>query len=141
MTNLSPIDESFSGHTAPGTPSPPTQGYTVGRGPFSTGTSSGSQYTLDDLRRKLVKFVLPDEGHSTTIDVASCNGGVEVLEKVLKKFGKGSLRSDGNIDVSQTDEGGLMVDGWGVYMDMGQEDGPGTCLYGLFNVRSLLGIV
>jgi len=77
------------------------------------------------LRRKLVKFVLPDEGLSFTIDVASCTGGVEVLEKVLKKFGKGNSRVDGNTDVSHTEEGGLMVDGWGVYMDMGQDDGPG----------------
>lgn len=122
LTNLSPIDESFSSHVGT-TPSPPTQGYTVGRGPFASGTSNGP-YTLDDLRRKLVKFVLPDEGHSTTIDVASCHDGVEVLEKVLKKFGKGSLRSDGHIDVSHT-EGGLTVDGWGVFMDLGQEDGPG----------------
>ncbi|KAH9484209.1 Protein kinase byr2 [Psilocybe cubensis] len=123
-TTLSPIDESFSHHNSPGTPSPPTHAYTVGRGPFNPPTSSSSnQYTLDDLRRKTVKFVLPDEGLSFTIDVASCTGGVEVLEKVLKKFGKGSLRSDGNMDVSQTDEGGLMVDGWGVFMDLGQEVG------------------
>jgi mitogen-activated protein kinase kinase kinase len=70
------------------------------------------------LRRKLVKFVLPDEGLSFTIDVATCNGGVEVLERVLKKFDKNSLRSDGNLDVSQTDDGGLTVDGWGVFMEM-----------------------
>ncbi|PPQ86844.1 hypothetical protein CVT25_012563 [Psilocybe cyanescens] len=123
-TTLSPIDESFSHHNSPGTPSPPTHAYTVGRGPFNPPTSSSSnQYTLDDLRRKIVKFVLPDEGLSFTIDVASCTGGVEVLEKVLRKFGKGSLRSDGNMDISQTDEGGLMVDGWGVFMDLGQEVG------------------
>ena len=127
-SNLSPIDESFSLHaSASSTPSPPS--YSVGRGPFNP--SNNTQYSLDDLRRKLVKFVLPDEGLSFTIDVASCNGGVEVLEKVLKKFGKGSLRSDGNMDVSQTDEGGLTVDGWGVFMDMGQEDGPGMSTYAM----------
>ncbi|KAF8964044.1 hypothetical protein BDZ97DRAFT_1904602 [Flammula alnicola] len=121
--SLSPIEESFSARHSPPTPSPPTQGYTVGRGPFNTGASNNPPYSLDDLRRKLVKFVLHDEGHSSTIDVASCTGGVEVIEKVLKKFGKGSPRGD-DMDVSQTEEGGLMVDGWSVYMDMGQEDGP-----------------
>ncbi|KAF8197458.1 ste11-like protein [Pholiota molesta] len=75
------LSASFAAHSIAS-----TQGYTVGRGP------------------KLVKFILPDDGHSSTIDVASCTGGVEVLEK--------------------TEEGGLVVDGWGVYMDMGGEDGP-----------------
>lgn len=41
---------------------------------------------------------------SFTIDVATCNGGVEVLERILKEFDNGSLRSDGNLDVSQTDD-------------------------------------
>lgn len=126
-TNLSPIDESFSAHQSPPTPSPPTQGYTVGRGPFTSGPSNNQQLSLDDLRRKFVKFVLPDDGHSSTIDVASCTGGVEVLEKVLKKFGRCNPRSDESLDVSHTEEGGLVVDGWGVYMDMGGEDGPGMC--------------
>lgn len=81
---------------------------------------------MSDLRRKLIKFVLPDEGLSFTIDVATCSGGVEVLERVLKKIDKGSLKSDGNLDVSQTDDGGLAVDGWGVFMDIGQDVGSGT---------------
>lgn len=125
-TNLSPIDESFSAHHSPPTPSPPTQGYTVGRGPFSSGSSANAQYSLDDLRRKLVKFVLPDDGHSSTIDVTACTRGIEVLERVLKKFGKGNFKND--MEASQTEEGGLLVDGWGVYMDMGGEDGPGMIL-------------
>lgn len=128
-SNLSPIDESFAHHNSSGTPSPPTHAYTVGRGPFNPSAPVNAQYSLDDLRRKLVKFVLPDEGLSFTIDVASYTGGVEVLEKVLKKFGKGNSRIDENTDVSHTEEGGLMVDGWGVYMDMGQDDGPGTFPY------------
>lgn len=131
--NLSPIEESFVATST--TPSPPSQVYSVGRGPFNPTTpSSNTPYTLDDLRRKLVKFILPDEGLSFTIDVALCKGGVEVLEKVLKKFGKGGSRSsDGDtsgVDYGQTDEGGLSIDGWGVYLDMGQADGPGE----LFNV-------
>lgn len=130
--NLSPIEEAFSSqHNSSGSPSPPAQAYTVGRGPFnSSATSHNAPYSLDDLRRKLVKFVLPDDGLSFTIDVATCSGGIEVLEKVLKKFGKGGSRStdtDGSMDYSRMD-GGLSVDGWGVYLDMGQEDGPGEPL-------------
>ncbi|KAF8910967.1 hypothetical protein CPB84DRAFT_1763028 [Gymnopilus junonius] len=122
-SNLSPIDETFTHQSSSSTPSPPTHAYTVGRGPFNPG-SGGGQYSWDDLRRKIVKFVLPDDGSSFTIDVASCTGGVEVLEKVLKKFGKANPKSDGNMDVSHTEDGGLMVDGWGVFMDMGNEDAP-----------------
>jgi len=127
--SLSPIEESFSSQhsSTASTPSPPTHAYTVGRGPFNpTNSTPNVPYSLSDLRRKLIKFVLPDEGLSFTIDVATCNGGVEVLERVLKKFDKGSLRSDGNLDVSQTDDGGLTVDGWGVFMDIGQDIGSGT---------------
>lgn len=130
--NLSPIEEAFvtQHSSSSASPSPPSQVYSVGRGPFNpTPSFSNTPYTLDDLRRKLVKFILPDEGLSFTIDVASCKGGVEVLEKVLKKFGKGGSRSsDGDIsgaEYGQTDEGGLSIDGWGVYLDMGQVDGPG----------------
>jgi mitogen-activated protein kinase kinase kinase len=123
--NLSPIAESFiSQHaSATGTHTPPTGAYTVGRGPFNRPITP-SVPSLDDLRRKLVKFLLPDEGHSCTINVADCAGGIEVLEKVLKKFGKVSSR-DGTMEHVQTDEGGLSVDGWGVYLDWGQGDGPG----------------
>ncbi|KAJ6630840.1 hypothetical protein B0H10DRAFT_1774199 [Mycena sp. CBHHK59/15] len=133
--NLSPIEESFNqpSSSASGTPSPPSQPYSVGRGPFNPSTPSAHSAapSLDDLRRKLVRFLLPDEGTSFTIDVASCAGGIEVLEKVLKKFGKGGSRSagaDGGMDVQQTDEGGLSIDGWGVYLDWGQDDGPGEPL-------------
>jgi mitogen-activated protein kinase kinase kinase len=129
-THLSPIEESFS--TQP-VSSPPTLAYTVGRGPFNpTNSAHNTPYSLSDLRRKLVKFVLPDEGLSFTIDVATCNGGVEVLERVLKKFDKGSLRSDGNLDVSQTDDGGLTVDGWGVFMEMDIGSGKSFSSLGCF---------
>ncbi|KAK0483660.1 ste11-like protein [Armillaria novae-zelandiae] len=114
--NLSPIAEGFG---VVGT-SPPT--YTVGRGPFNPSTPSHTNApSLDDLRRKLVKIALPDEGLTYTIDVDNCAGGVEVLEKVLKKFGKRGARnadSEG-VDSVQTEDGGLSVDGWGAYRDDG----------------------
>ncbi|KAG7452486.1 Pkinase-domain-containing protein [Guyanagaster necrorhizus] len=114
--NLSPIAEGFG---ATGT-SPPT--YAVGRGPFNPSTPSHTNApSLDDLRRKLVKIALPDEGLTYTIDVDNCAGGVEVLEKVLKKFGKrGARHSDSEgVDSMHTEDGGLSVDGWGAYRDDG----------------------
>jgi mitogen-activated protein kinase kinase kinase len=71
---------------------------------------------------------LPDEGLTYTIDAVTCTGGVEVLEKVLKKFGKGASRAtdgDAPLEYAITPQGGLTVDGWGVYLDLGQQDGPG----------------
>ncbi|KAF9464737.1 hypothetical protein BDZ94DRAFT_1190676 [Collybia nuda] len=129
--NLSPIAESFmTQHSSTsGTPSPPSLAYTVGRGAFNPNASShSSALPLDTLRRKLVKFQLPDEGLSSTIDVATCAGGVEILEKVLKKFGKGPLRGldQDSGDHIQTEEGGLSIDGWGVYLGKVQEDGTGA---------------
>ncbi|KAF8077912.1 ste11-like protein [Lyophyllum atratum] len=131
QNNLSPIAESFmTQHSSTsGTPSPPSLAYSVGRGAFNPSTPSHGTVPLETLRRKLVKFILPDEGLSSTIDVATCAGGVEVLEKVLKKFGKGGSRStDTDGDYIQSEEGGLSIDGWAVYLGMGQEDGPGTPL-------------
>jgi mitogen-activated protein kinase kinase kinase len=130
--NLSPIAESFISQnpSTSGTPSPPTQAYTVGRGPFVRSSPYPNPPSLNDLRWKLVKFVLPDEGHTCTINVADCPGGVEVLEKVLKKVGKfGSRGSDADmLDHVQTNEGGLTVDGWGVYLDSSQGDRPGESM-------------
>lgn len=65
--------------------------------------ASNFPYVLSDLRRKLIKLYYQMRV-SFTIDVATCNGGVEVLERILKEFDNGSLRSDGNLDVSQTDD-------------------------------------
>ena len=55
-------------------------------------------------------------------------GGVEVLEKALKKFGKLSARnseSEGPDRVC-TSDGGLSVDGWCVFVDWGNESSPGA---------------
>ncbi|KAK0459762.1 ste11-like protein [Desarmillaria tabescens] len=108
--NLSPIAEGFG---AAGT-SPPT--YTVGRGSFNPSTPSHTNApSLDDLRRKLVKIALPDEGLTYTIDVDNCAGGVEVLEKVLKKFGKRGARNTDSegVDSVQMEDGGLSMMGQG----------------------------
>ncbi|EIN07318.1 Pkinase-domain-containing protein [Punctularia strigosozonata HHB-11173 SS5] len=126
--NLSPIAESFLSQ-GPSTPASTTPSYSVGRGPFASkgaGSSHAATPSLDDLRRRLVKFSL-DMGtiqnnieagaQQTTINVTDCTGGVEVLEKALKKFGKlPKIDPDGSImDYVSTAEGGLTLDGWGVY--------------------------
>lgn len=113
---LSPIAESFMGQRTNMNPSPPT--YRGLSAPFRPGTPSQNP-SLDDLRRKLIKFTLPDEGKATTLNIADCNGAVEILTKALKKFGK--LGGDGS-DLVESDEAGLSVDGWGAYLEWSQSD-------------------
>ncbi|KAJ7159956.1 hypothetical protein C8R43DRAFT_1124322 [Mycena crocata] len=85
--------------------------------------------SLGVLRRKLVRFLLPEEGITFTINVERCARGIEVLETVLKKFGKGGNHNmGGQLDVRETDTGGLSIDGWGIYLDLNQEDGRGEAL-------------
>ena len=130
---LSPIAESFSPqHTpiqasAPSSLSLPPTSFAVGRGPFAN-ASLNTTPSLVDLRRKLVKFMLGDEGHSATINVEDCVGGVKVLEKVLKKFGKLSTTNTDaeGPDRVGTNDGGLSVDGWCVYLDWGNDASLGA---------------
>jgi mitogen-activated protein kinase kinase kinase len=128
--NLSPIAESFISQ-APSTPTPPhPPSYAVGRGPFASRTAGSSHAptpSLDDLRRRLIKFTLEDGNHGVTINVTDCTGGVEVLEKALKKFGK-LPRVDPNgsiMDHVSTEDGGLTLDGWGAYLDWGMNVATG----------------
>jgi mitogen-activated protein kinase kinase kinase len=137
---LSPIAESFMSQHSGGnsTPSPPTagpssgasQGYTVGRGPFRPTTPSArAPMSAEDIRRKCVKFILADDGHSRVVNVEDIPRGAEVLEHVLRKFGKfggigfPSMDPD-DLDSTDPDEG-LVVDGWGVFLDDGLADSPG----------------
>ncbi|KAJ3920303.1 ste11-like protein [Lentinula edodes] len=126
VINLSPIQEQS---TNPSGVSPPNQNF-VGNRPFNPSMPSHSNApSLEDLRRKLVKFYLPDEGLTYTINVDTYVGGVEILEKVLKKFGKGGGRgigadagAEGTLDHVTTEDGGLSVDGWGVFIENGSGD-------------------
>jgi mitogen-activated protein kinase kinase kinase len=108
--------------------------YRVGRGPFgaTTGrptTPSNGARSIDDIRRKTIKFHLPEEGASRTFDLTDYEDGVKVLEKVLRKFGKLSsgTQSDVEADTVESDEihGGLVVDGWGVFLTRGNDDSQG----------------
>ncbi|TRM56212.1 ste11-like protein [Schizophyllum amplum] len=120
---LSPISEAFIAQTpqsaSTNSPSPPAA-YTVGRGPFNAGNNANTTKPLIDIKSKILKFNLqvPDERtfNTYTIDVSKCAGGVEVIERVLKKAGKRS-GSENKISAEnvQTDGEGLFVDGWAVY--------------------------
>jgi mitogen-activated protein kinase kinase kinase len=119
--NLSPIVEGFASQSGMSrTPSPPA--YSVGRGPFLRGprpdTNANAQNgpSLDELRRKVHKFSMPEQNQTRTIDVSSAVGGVDVLEKALKKFGVVSRPLDVQ-DYFTTSNGGLVVDNWGAFLD------------------------
>lgn len=110
---------SSSGHLRSGSnayPVPPKSGQP---GPMS----------LEDLRRQLVKFVNAEDGTMKTVNVSSCVSGVEVLERVLKKFGKWNPALVGTDTESDEDGERLEVDGWGVYDDEADLDGE-WCTHG-----------
>ncbi|KAG1756726.1 Pkinase-domain-containing protein [Suillus paluster] len=124
---LSPINESFQPQgsaSSSGSSSPPA--FAVGRGPFNP---TAHNAVLDHLRRKLVKFIVPEEQRSYTVDVADCAGGIEVMEKVLKKADKvGSSRRNDVTSRVETDDGGLSVDGWSVYLAWDETNDSGKPL-------------
>jgi mitogen-activated protein kinase kinase kinase len=69
---------------------------------------------------------MPEEQRSYTVDVANCAGGVEVMEKVLKKADKvGSARRNDVMSRVETDDGGLSVDGWSVYLEWDETNDSG----------------
>ncbi|CAO1630364.1 unnamed protein product [Parajaminaea phylloscopi] len=65
--------------------------------PYSTGPSSSAPSgssappppTLEDLKRRTIKFI-GDDGTTRTVNVSDCRDAYEVLARVLKKFGKPS---------------------------------------------------
>ncbi|KZT58963.1 Pkinase-domain-containing protein [Calocera cornea HHB12733] len=74
------------------------------------------QPSLQDLRRRIVKFLDAENGHSCKLNVEQWDSGVEVLEQVLKKFNKASR---GGIDEKEAEgaaDGTLSVDGYGLYL-------------------------
>ncbi|VDC04627.1 unnamed protein product [Peniophora sp. CBMAI 1063] len=117
-----PINEGFNSTL----PSP--GGFAVGCGPFPQGQQPQAQLqqqqstrpgtpsapsnapSLVDVRRQLVQFQLGNEGRGTTINVEDCFGGVELVERALRKFDK---PAPGNraAERAGVDEGGLSVDG------------------------------
>ncbi|CAE6459585.1 unnamed protein product [Rhizoctonia solani] len=130
--DLSPISESHS--ILETTPTGPS--FATGSGP-NTAKSSNSSFNIksspfppknqaaNDLLRSLIKIHLYDSGQPTTavnssvVNVSSCHSGVEIIERALKKFnkqnpGKVSLDADDG-RTGETENGGLIVDGWGLF--------------------------
>ncbi|KAH7103877.1 Pkinase-domain-containing protein [Auriculariales sp. MPI-PUGE-AT-0066] len=102
--DLSPIAESFQ------SPALMTPSRLVPLGSLLHGRPG-----LDELRRKTIKFYLDDGGNNyRVVNVLDCERGLEVLERVLKKFGR---PVSSPIDPDYTVEGGLILDGYGVFYD------------------------
>jgi mitogen-activated protein kinase kinase kinase len=71
----------------------------------------------------LVKFINSEDGTTRTVNVSSCSSGVEVLERVLKKFGKWGTGTAVTTDTESDEDGDqLEIDGWGVYEDLEPND-------------------
>lgn len=72
---------------------------------------------------------MPEEQRSYTVDVTGCAGGIEVMEKVLRKADKvGSSRRNDVMSRVETDDGGLSVDGWSVYLEWDETNDSGKPL-------------
>ena len=95
-------------------------GYAVGRGPFSGKGNDKAPLTLEDVRRRTIKIQLGEQGQpksTRTIDISECDNGGEVLHTALRKFGKGAGLPEGSYGESESGSAGLVVDGWGVFLD------------------------
>ncbi|CAE6534159.1 unnamed protein product [Rhizoctonia solani] len=130
--DLSPISES---HTILET-TPTGPSFASGSGPSTAGSANTTfsakrspfppkNQAANDLLRSLIKIHLYDSGQPTTavnssvVNVSSVHSGVEIIERALKKFnkqnpGRNSFDSDDD-RTSETDDGGLIVDGWGLF--------------------------
>ncbi|KAG8733179.1 ATP binding [Ceratobasidium sp. 423] len=127
--DLSPISESHS--ILETTPTGPS--FAIGSGP-NTGNSNATfgakrsplpPKNQNDLLRSLIKIHLYDSGQPTTavnssvVNVSSCHSGAEIIERALKKFNKQNTRKtslDADDDrTGETENGGLIVDGWGLF--------------------------
>ncbi|KAG6333652.1 hypothetical protein ID866_5439 [Astraeus odoratus] len=119
---LSPIAESYqNGPSSPSSASPPAGTFAVGRSPLGHSHTS----SIDE-RHRLIKFLLPEESRSYVIDVADCTGGVEIMEKILKKPNVSSRKNDPTTLTNRvdTEDGGLCIDGWCVYNEWDDQRDP-----------------
>ncbi|KAF8610126.1 Pkinase-domain-containing protein [Ceratobasidium sp. AG-I] len=132
--DLSPINEAYS-HSET-TPTSVTYSFNSGSGSISANSNSGFAVkhgpfsrnpapSYDELQRLLIRFYLHENGQPTTavnssvVNVAACEGGVEIIERALKKFNKSSVGRNGldtdDDRTGETESGGLIVDGWGLF--------------------------
>ena len=119
---LSPVAEGFNGGSS--SSANRNGGYAVGKGPFKS-PANNPYMSLEDLRKRIVKFTLGESQTSKTIAISDGDGGVDILEAALKKFGKGGgfglgangVSNDEQLGVGEVEGGGLTVDGWGVFLE------------------------
>ncbi|CAE6418691.1 unnamed protein product [Rhizoctonia solani] len=118
ILETTPTGPSFASGSVPNTGNS-SAGFGAKRNPFPIKHAQST----NDLMRALIKIHLDDSGQPTTavnssvVNVGSCHSGVEIIERALKKFnkqntGKTSLDED---RTSETEKGGLLVDGWGLF--------------------------
>ncbi|KAL7421584.1 ATP binding [Cryptotrichosporon argae] len=95
---------------APPPPPPPPPA------PVPTTTTGPGPIPLEDLRKVLVKFIMQEDGQSRTVNLSGSTSGVEIMEKMLRKFGKWQ---EGHVstDTESDDEDRLVLEGWGVFTD------------------------
>ena len=91
------------------------------RRPGAEASSSGVP-ALEELIKQVVKFTNVEDSTTRTVNVQTCNSGVDVLERVLKKFGKWRATNI-HTDTESDDDGNFEVDGWGVYTEQDDDDG------------------
>ncbi|QRV86100.1 mitogen activated protein kinase kinase kinase [Ceratobasidium sp. AG-Ba] len=142
--DLSPINEAYSiaettptsgtyAFNVPGSSGNTNSGFAVKRGPFTVRNPAPS---YDELQRSLIRVYLDESGQPTTavnssvVNIATCEGGVEIIERALKKFNKSSIGKSGAISTDdertgETEGGGLIVDGWGLFPGNPQNEATG----------------
>jgi mitogen-activated protein kinase kinase kinase len=92
--------------------------------PTTPGTAPGP--SLDDLRRKLIKFAVNDfagkPAVTYTVSVPDSASGVQVLEKALEKARLLNPRTLDQYEYWLTETGGLVIDGWAAFVDWDDPD-------------------
>lgn len=109
--DLSPIAETFQS-PAVSTPNRLVAPPNIITGRPSTPLSQQTGY--DELRRKTIKFHLEESGRASVVNIFDSDQGVDVLERVLKKFGK-AVNSP--VDPEYTPEGWMVLEGYAVFFD------------------------
>ena len=123
--------------------SSPSAGYAVGRGPFTgasrpitpgrewASTSNGNTSsgpvsaggnisappTLEDLKRRTIKFISEEDRTTRIVNVSDCRDAYDVMARVLKKFGK---PASGNSYTPTADQGPTgddlgATETWGIF--------------------------
>ncbi|KAG8687411.1 ATP binding, partial [Ceratobasidium sp. 394] len=131
ISETTPTSGTYSFNSGPSS-SGNNAGFAVKRGPFPIRNPAPS---YDELQRSLIRVYLDESGQPTTavnssvVNVATCEGGVDIIERALKKFNKSSIGKNGistdDERTGETENGGLIVDGWGLFPGGPQNEATG----------------